>query len=263
MERNLEELTVPSPIRTVINASVKNPLFQEALNKIKDPKERKAFLGMFENYIVNAYRKNPGMNRLMKTHDLAGKVAYSPESDYDSRSILDEQLYAEPGRTYQYTNNFLKQEKDKKGLLKKLYYTAKDFTRETLPGIVGMGALGGVKYWHKGMMKARAIERAKSLLVPSHKVWTPGITDYLRNPQFYFDKFILGGRAAAKTLAKNTFVDAVGWALNPALYLLGGYFLYRTIKYFVKKYKQRKENNKLEELNKSVWMQNQLLAQRV
>lgn len=263
MEKNLEaELMIPSPIRTIEKASVKNPLFQEALNQIKNPKERRAFLGMFRNYLLNAYEKNPKMNRLMKTHELSDIVYNSPEEYVEE--VANEQIYSQPGRMYPYTNSILGNEKkNKKSLLKKLYYTAKDFTRETLPGIAGIGAWGGAKYWHKGMMKVRAIEGAKKLLVPSHPVWKPGITDYLRNPQFYFDKFILGGRAAVKTLAKNTFVDAVGWALNPALYLLGGYFLYRTIKYFVKKYKERKENNKLEELNKGVWLQNQLLAQRV
>ena len=52
----------------------------------------------------------------------------------------------------------------------------------------------------------------------------------------------------------------VGQALTPAKYLLGGYFLYKTIRYFMKKYKERKELN---ELNRQVWLQNQMLAQRV
>ena len=262
MERNLEEeLILPSPVRTIQKASVKNPLFEEAVNQIKNPREREAFLRIFNNYLLSAYQNNPGMNGLMKTHELSDIVYNSPEEYVEDET--SERIYSEPGRMYPYVNNFLGKRKDKKSLLKKLYYTAKDFTRETLPGIVGMGALGGVKYWHKGMMKARAFENAKNMLVPSHKVWTPSLWGTISNPSWYINKATQAGKSAIKGLVKDTFVDAVGWALNPAKYLLAGYFLYKTIKYFVKKYKERKENKELEKLNKNVWMQNQLLAQRV
>jgi len=247
MVANLEEkLDIPSPVKTIEYASKKNPLFQEALSQIRDPKERKAFLGIFRKYLMDAYENNPRMNRLMKTHDLADKVAYAPEIDeYDERSAVEGQLYAEPGRTYQYNNNLLGSERRKKGLLRRIYDTTKDLTFETLPGIVGLGGWYGVKRWHS---KEVAKGIAKRLAESFEKPWY----QYL-NP-------LNVAKDSAQVAAGEGLLGMVGQALTPAKYLLGGYFLYKTIRYFMKKYKERKELN---ELNRQVWLQNKMLAQRV
>jgi hypothetical protein len=247
MEKNLEEkLFIPSPVLTLEESSQRNPLFQKTLNQIKSPRERAAFLGMFRNYLLSAYENNPQMNRLMKTHDLAEKVEGAPEIDnYDAKSIVDAQLYSEPGRAYQYTNNISGYERKKKGLLKRLYHTTKDFTFETLPGIIGLGGWYGAKRWHsrevaKGLSK-RALE---SFEKPWYK---------------YLNPFNIA-KDSVELAAGEKILGMVGSALNPAKYLLGGYFLYKTIRYFMKKYKEKKE---LKEMNRQVWMQNHMLAQRV
>jgi len=247
MADNLEtKLNIPFPVRTIEYASEKNPLFQEALKQIRNPKEREAFLGIFRKYLMDAYQNNPKMNRLMKTHDLADKVAYAPEIDeYDERSSVDGQLYGEQGRTYQYANNLLGSERKKKGLMRRVYDTTKDFTLETLPGIVGLGGWYGVKRWHsKEVAKGIAKRAAESFEKPWYKYLNP----------FNFAK------DSAQAAAGEGLLGMVGTALTPAKYLLGGYFLYKTIRYFTKKYKERKELN---DLNRQVWLQNQMLAQRV
>lgn len=248
MVSNLEETVwLPSPIRTIENASEKNPLFQEALGKIRNPKERDAFLGIFRKYLSEAYKNDPKMNRLMKTHDLADKVAYAPEiKEYDQKNTLNEQLYSEPGRTYQYTNNLLGNERDKKGLFGRVSETAKDLTIETLPGIVGLGGMYLVNKWHS---KEVAKGLAKRVAGAFEKPWYK----YLLNPTNV-------AKDSAQVVASEGLLKIVGNALTPAKYLLGGYFLYKTIRYFIKKYKDKKE---LEDLNKKVWLQNQMLAQRI
>jgi len=247
MKKNLEEeLFLPSPVITIENASLKNPLFQKALSQIKNSREREEFLGMFRYSLLSAYKNNPRFNRLMKTHDLAEKVAYAPEMEnYDTKEIIDSQLYSEPGRTYQYTNNLSGYERKKKGLLKRLYHTTKDFTFESLPGIIGLGGWYGVKRWHsKEVAKGIAKRAAESFEKPWYK---------------YLNPFNIA-KDSAQAAASEGLLSMLGTVLNPAKYLLGGYFLYKTIKYFVNKHKEKK---KLGELNRQVWLQNQMLAQRI
>lgn len=247
MKKNLEEeLVLPSPVITIENASLKNPLFRKALSQIKNSKEREEFLRMFRYSLLSAYKNNPRFNRLMKTHDLAEKVAYAPEMEnYDAKEIIDSQLYSEPGRTYQYTNNLSGYERKKKGLLKKLYRTTKDFTIESLPAIIGLGGWYGAKRWHsKEIAKGIAKRAAESFEKPWYK---------------YLNPFNIA-KDSAQAAANEGILSMLGAVLNPAKYLLGGYFLYKTIKYFVNKHKEKK---KLGELNRQVWLQNQMLAQRI
>lgn len=247
MTSNLEtKLGLPSPIKTIEYASEKNPLFQEALAQIKNPKERKEFLGIFRKYLVDAYQNDPKMNRLMKTHDLADKVANAPRTEeYDERSSVVGQLYGENGRTYQYMNNFLGPEREKKGLMKRVYETTKDFTFETLPGIAGLGGMYGVNKWYSKEIAKGAAKRAAETF---SKPWY----NYLLPFNVVKD--------SATVVANEGLLKTVGTILTPAKYLLGGYFLYKTVRYFTKKHKEKKE---LEELNKKIWLQNQLLAQKV
>lgn len=247
MVANLEEkLGVPSSVRSIEYTSRKNPLFQEALSKIKSPKEKEAFLETFRKYLIDAYENDPKMNRLMKTHDLADKVAYAPEIDeYDERSSVDGQLYSEPGRTYHYTNNLLGNERRKKGLLRRVYDVTKDFTFETLPGIVGLGGWYGVKRWHSGEVAKGVVKRAAESF---EKPWYN-----------YLNPFNVA-KDSAQFAASEGLLKMVGNVLTPAKYLLGGYFLYKTIRFFMKKYKDKKE---LRDLNRQVWLQNQMLAQKL
>jgi len=275
MEKNLEEkLVIPSPVLTLEESSQRNPLFQKTLSRIKNPREREAFLGMFRQYLLDAYQNNPRMNRLMKTHDLAEKVEDAPEIDnYDTKDIVDAQLYSEPGRSYQYTNNLSGYERKKKGLLKRLYHTTKDFTFETLPGIVGLGGWYGASKWHTKRLAEEAAKEALAARVVKKGIGAVGgafkdMAWWEYNPVSMFLRLDKGVGAAATgaagevvgQAATNASLGALGMVLSPAKYLLGGYFLYKTIKYFMKKYKERKE---LKEMNKQVWMQNQMLAQRV
>jgi len=275
MGKNLEEnLLIPSPVKTIERASMKSPLLQEALTQIKNREDRENFLQIFRKYLLDSYYNNPKMRRLMKSHDLTEKVSYSPENeDYDERSVLNEQLYSEPGRRYHYTNNFLGSERKKKGLLRRLYDTTKDLTFETLPGIVGLGGWYGANRWYT---KKAAEEAAKEALATrAGKKILGGIGDAFGNMKWWeYNPFSLesrlskgigaGAKAAASEIADqaktNVLMELVSSVLTPAKYLLGGYFLYKTIKYFMKKHKENKE---LRELNRKVWLENHLLAQRV
>ncbi len=247
MNPNLEEeLNMPPSVQTIENASVKNPLFQEALRNIKNPRDREAFLGIFRKYIVDAYKNNPRMNRLMKTHSLADKIAYSPETEeYDGRSTIDEHLYSEPGRNYHYTNNILGTNRDKKSLLRRTYEAIKDFTFETLPGVVGLGGYYAAQNWHAGKIKEGLAKRAAG---------------YFEKPWYsYLNPFNVA-KDSTELAANEGLIGLVGSVLSPAKYLLGGYFLYKTMRYFMKRHSDKK---KFEELNKRIQMQNQLLAQRI
>lgn len=249
MATNLESrLNVSSPVNVIESAAEKNPLFQKALKQIKSPKERKAFLGMFRNYLTNAYERDPRMQRLMRTHDLSEKVYHMPEIEgYDHRSALEAQLYSETGRTYPYSNNLLGEEREKEGILKRLYNTARDLTFETLPGILGAGGLYAADRWHKGEVSKGVVKR---------------VAESFDKPWYQY--FVEGPKSiaieAAQAMAGESLLGMVGRVLTPAKYLLGGYFLYKTIRYFMDKYNERKE---LQDINKQVWMQNQMLAERV
>lgn len=280
MGTNLEEtIRMPSPVRLIEYSSEKNPLFQEALSKIKNPKEKEAFLSIFRKYLMDAYKNNPKMNRLMKIHDLTDKIVYAPKiNEYDERNVVDGQLYAEPGRTYHYTNNFLGYERKKEGILKKLYNTTKELTLETLPGIAGIGGLYGAKKWYTKELAKDAVEESlKERLKETAKNKFSKAFEDMRWWEFldpYFGPIKISNRlskglgnaavAVSKEATKEVEGDflrgIVGSALTPAKYLIGGYFLYKTIKYFMRKYKERKE---LRNLNRGVWLQNQMLAQRV
>ena len=271
MKRNLEEeIETPSPVNTLIYVARKNPLFKEALDNMKTKEDKEAFALKFKEYLLNAYKEDPKIKRLMKSHDLASKVMYAPEDeDHDSRSMLDSQLYSEQGRTYHYTNNLLGEERDKKGLLKKLYQNTKDFTRETFPGIIGLGGASAASKWHAGAIArdalqgtaaqqgAKAAKAAVKGLFEGTKWYQPGklIRGLIKAPA---TGAVAGAAGTAAEVASDSLLSLAGTILTPAKYLLGGYFLYKTIKYFVNKHKEKKN---LKELNKKVWVQNQMLAQ--
>jgi len=275
MERNLEErFDVPPAIRTIENASMKNPLFLEALKRTKNPKEREEILAIFRDYLTRAYNNDPRMNRLMKTHDIADRINYASENeDYDGKAMLQEQLYSDPGRSYHYTNNILGNEKKKKSIARRVYDTTRDLTFETLPGIVGTGGWFGAKKWYSKRMAEEAAER--SLATVAGKKGLEGLVGAFKGMKWYeynplgagirLAKGLSSGAGAAAgevagEVASDSLLHSVGRVLTPAKYLLGGYFIYKTIKYFMKKHKEKK---KLNELNRQVWLQNQILGQMI
>jgi hypothetical protein len=157
MVKNIESLVGDSSddnsgaINLVRINAMKNPLFQKTIDRLKTNKEKQEFLALFDNYVQGAYKNDPRLRRLMKSHHLANRASYLPDDENsDARDTLIGQNYSEPGRTYHYAHNFIGKEKSKKGILQNIYQTIGGLTRAILPGAAGFGAVYGANYWKKG-----------------------------------------------------------------------------------------------------------------
>ena len=253
MGKNVEDIIAEEEIRDPSTKLIeenarKNPLFQKLIDCLR-PEEKSKFYTKFRDYLNNAYQNNPKLRRLMKTHDLSRRVEYIPEENEDPRKTLEEQMYAEPGRTYNYTNNFLGNSKNKKDMLYKTYSTAGGIAKETWPGLgAGIGWYALDRIYQKGSKKG-ILSRIKNSAKKT-PLWMKILSP--------FSALKTGGDIALDEIKHQTW----GAVRKPTIYLIAGYLLYKTVKYFVKKRKENRETLELEKmqgLQRSIGLQNQTL----
>lgn len=264
-----------SAARFVEKKAMENPLFQDVEEALKDPETREAFREKFSAYIDDAYENDPRARRLMKSYDLSNRIDYLPDDVKNPRDVVGKQMYAEPGRGYHYMNNFVGEERSKKGMLEKTLKTAGGLAKETWPGLGALGGWWWANKWHAAGMATRvsAAEAAKAAAagVVKSAAAKASLWDVLINPAgTAFNAYATAtkaaseaGTAAAGAAAKNTALDVFGAVSTPALYLIGGYLLYKTVKYFLANRKstlEERQREKLEDLRRRVAMQNQMLS---
>lgn len=238
------EVNMPPPVRSIQQDLEQSYLFQDALKKLESPEDKRKFKEIFSRYLNDSYLHNPKMNSLIKSHDLSDKLLQISSEDLeDPRRSLKELVYSEPGRTYPYVNNFLGNTRNKKDLLRRTTDNVKDFTLETLPGIVGAGGWMYANKWYKTKAAQGILGRTASTL-------RSGMSSGFKNP------FKLGFNiltSPARVAGNEGAFRLVGQLLSPAKYVLGAYFLYKTIRFFTNKYKDRKE---LEEIARKTQLSN-------
>jgi len=255
MATNLDympEETPSSPVRLAEKSAFGNPLFSQTIDSIKNPGDRKAFYDMLKQTIRGTYKNNPQIRRLLKTHDIADKVGNVPDDAEDPRQNVVEQSYAEPGRSYNYMNNFMGGERTKEGMLEKSAKTIGGLGKETWKGLGALGGWYAANKWYTTQAAKGFLGRAGTAIGAE---WAKkGILDYLL-PWRNISSGIKAGSAFA---GKEMFLGTIGKILTPSLYLIGGYLLYKTIRYFLNK---RRENLESEERNKLEFMRNNVAAQ--
>jgi hypothetical protein len=222
--------------RLVLDSVEKSPFFKKAMSRMRDKGERQDFRDVVFHYLNDAYRNNPNVRGVIRSYELSDRLGDVPSGTEDPRKHLQNDVYSEPGRRYPYVNNFVGEGGKNKGVVRRTYRTLKDLTKTNMPALIGLGGVGLADRWYRGKTAKHAVLRAGEALMEGE--FGPGF---------------FAGEALLKT---------VGAVTSPALYLIGGHILYKTIKYFVKKRKAKKELKeveKMQDLNRDISAQNHVL----
>lgn len=237
------------PSLSIIEEGVrKNPFFYKILDKLKGD-EKKEFIDKFNDYLESSYKNNPQMRRLLKGLSMKEKVKEFPdESQQYLWEYLKEHQYSVSGRDYNYLNATFGENRKKKGLLKRIGSSTWDFGKKTFPAAASLGGASYLNYWanrqnSKGLL-GRIGDTLGGISGPLGLVAAPG-----------------------RILAKEGILGVAGSIGTPLLFLTGGYFLYKTLRYFLNKRKEKKEREKrLQELygmKNDIALQNQFLSQNI
>lgn len=221
------------------------------LDKIKDSKRREELrkeIGYVLNqYIEDLQSQNPTTRRATALEQAYGQISDIPEKELenpeDAVNVLRQRLYGAPGRNYSYMNSIAGNGKSKKELGKRVAGALGDVVKEGWP-VIGAGAGWALaNNWYKKELAKGLLKRAGGTLA---------------NTRWY--EWLIPGGTLGKVIGNEAKLKLIGEALTPLGYAIGAYAVYKTIKYFLKKRKEKKiseEENKLLEQAR-----NQMLLQR-
>ncbi|OIO61758.1 hypothetical protein COY26_03040 [Candidatus Woesearchaeota archaeon CG_4_10_14_0_2_um_filter_33_10] len=218
----------------------KHPVLEYFINTIKDKKRREEIRtdinNVFSKYMDSIKKYHPTSRRaalLEQSYNLVPSEDEIKGQDKDSKEVLKQRLYSNPGRQYSYTNAIVGDEKKPKDITYALGKAAHEAVKEGWPVIgAGTGWWLANKWYKKGIG-----EIAKESF--DHKWW-----QYLVGPSHIKD--------TSEFLAKAGLRSLWGLSRTPLLYAIGAYAAYKTLGYFLKRRKEKLKQKEVEGLENIV-----------
>jgi len=231
----------------VRSTTQKTPQFQ-VLRESVGSKEAERVLSNNLNSVLHYY---PSKKRMFALHELHNDL---PENI--TREDISQRMYDLPGRHYPYLNNIIGDEQESKKVKRSVGKALTDVVKVGWPVAASGGAWLAANNAYKAYMGKGIFDRTlggmgKNLL--SYLIPGTGILELGKD---------IGGIAASEGLASMW-----GLAATPFLYGIGAYALYRTVKYFLRKRKEKKIRQEqielLEGLRNELALKNQLIPKMI
>lgn len=237
--------------------AMQSPFFQQLLALARTPGERAEIYNHFDNYLRGLAYDSPLVNRLLHLYSLKDYAKRGIQQGYEpTREDLLRGVYDTPGRKYPYVRALIGpnekgnvKKPKKRGVIRGLEYAIGSIVREGWPAFAALGGWGVFNNWYGDRAALGVMGRA---------------AENFTRPKWYYSLPILGTQAmvrdTAGAAAKEGVFSLLGAIRMPALYLIGGYAIYKTIKALIKSRKNRRQKKELDQLRYQVAMQNRMLS---
>lgn len=273
-------------------------MFTEGIKDKKRRKEIEKEIGiLYHKYAEDIRKGNPVVSRaelLEQAWNIAGQ---EPPEGKEPITVLNQRLYANPGRQYQYINGVVGEKKKSSEIKEELGKAAKYAIKEGWP-VLGAGAAWFLaNRWYNKGGKTKVLKEINETYKPLYKPWetlTPNVgplnlisnigmrqakrkakkeagVGVISRAGKAFDDSILeylvpgvGPVKFIKDAGKFVIGEGLrqGWKLirKPAAYAIGAYAAYKVIGYLLKRRKEKKLEQK--EIERLESIRHDMLAQR-
>jgi len=235
-------------------SDLRNSLLEYFKDNVKG-KKRKEEIGnevdrIFSKYLRDIKRYSPIPRRASMLEQSYNSVPDESELDgKNPQEVLNQRLYSNPGRQYNYLNGIVGEKKKSKDIKYELGKAAQYTLKEGWP-VLGAGAGWWLanRAYKIGTAKGLAGRLGSSFNQKWWKYLVPGIGP------------VRAELGVGKALAKEGLRSLWSLAKTPCLYAIGAYAAYKTIGYFLKRRKEKKLEK--EEIERLEGMRNDMNLQR-